>query len=293
MTQGPMADRIVEAYGGMSEQLQSAARFVLEHPRDVALLSMREQARAAGVQPATMTRLAKHLGLGGYEAMRRSYAEAIRGAHPGFAGRANEQARRQKLRGDAALADDILSGLAGQLGGLAAGSVLAAMVEAAKSIEAARRVYCLGLRSSHAVAWHLHYILNLVGEKSVLLDGIAGTGTDLIGRADKRDLLVAVSVQPYTRATVEAVRFAGQRGVPVVAITDNAVSPLARAADTAILVPTASPSFFHTMAPAFAVAEVLGALVAGRGGDDALRALRRLDTQLAAFNVHLKPRRIP
>jgi DNA-binding MurR/RpiR family transcriptional regulator len=293
MIQGPMAERIVEAFDGMSVQLQSAARFVLQHPREVALLSMREQAKAAGVQPATMTRLAKRLGLDGYETLRRSYAEAIRGGHPGFAGLADAQARRQRLKGDAALADEILSGLAGQIGGLASEEVLPAIVAAATSIETARRVYCLGLRSSHAVAWHLHYILSLIGEKSVLLDGIAGTGLDAMGRASERDVLVAVSVQPYTRATVETVGFACERGVPVVAITDSAVSPLYQAADTVILVPTASPSFFHAMSPAFAVAEVLGALVAGHGGNDALEALRELETQLFTFKVHIKPRRVP
>lgn len=293
MAQGPMAERIVEAFDGMSEQLQAAARFVLENPRDVALLSMREQAKAAGVQPATMTRLAKHLGLDGYDSLRRAYAEAIRGGHSGFAGRADAQVRRQKLKGDAALADEMFSTLSGQMAALSAPAMLEAIVAAAKAIDGARRVYCLGLRSSHGVAWHLHYILSLIGDKSVLLDGIGGAGADAIGHAGTGDVLVAVSVLPYTRATFEIATFARERGAKIVAITDSEVSPLAQLADIAILAPTASPSFFHAMAPAFAVAEVLGALVAGRGGEAALEALRRLDAQLAAFKVHLKPRRTP
>jgi hypothetical protein len=44
------------------------------------------------------------------------------------------------------------------------------------------------------------------------------------------------------------------------------------------------------MSPAFAVAEVLGAVIAGRGGDDALATLRHTDEHLAALNTHLKPR---
>src|SRR5271167_1488104 len=70
MDHGPLADRIIKAFDTMSGQLQAGARYVLERPRDVALLSMREQARQAGVQPATMTRLAKHLGLDGYDRVR-------------------------------------------------------------------------------------------------------------------------------------------------------------------------------------------------------------------------------
>lgn len=48
MTDGPLAERIVSAFEGMSGQLRAAARYVLDRPRDVALLSMREQARQAG-----------------------------------------------------------------------------------------------------------------------------------------------------------------------------------------------------------------------------------------------------
>ena len=60
----------------MPVQLKAAARYVLEHPQDVALLTMREQARQANLQPATMTRFAKHLGLEGYDALRAVHADA-------------------------------------------------------------------------------------------------------------------------------------------------------------------------------------------------------------------------
>jgi DNA-binding MurR/RpiR family transcriptional regulator len=54
MDRGPLADRIVTAFVTMLGQLQVAARYVLTRPRDVAFLSMREQAQRAGVQPATI-----------------------------------------------------------------------------------------------------------------------------------------------------------------------------------------------------------------------------------------------
>ena len=44
----------------------------------------------------------------------------------------------------------------------------------------ARRVYCLGLRSCHAAAWHFHYMLSLLGDKTVMLDDAGGTGLDAI-----------------------------------------------------------------------------------------------------------------
>lgn len=293
MQKGPLSERIVDVFDGMSAQLQAAARYVLDHPRDVALLSMRVQARQAGVQPATMTRLAKHLGLRGYEELRQLYADAVRDQAPGFAGRADLQARNQKLKGDHALAAEMLALLSAQIAQLSDPQSLEQLVEAARRLEQARRVYCLGLRSSHSPAWHLHYVLSLLGVDTVMLDGIAGVGADPIGRATAEDVLVVASVFPYTRLTVEVAEYVHERGVPVIAITDSAVAPLAQLASSTIVVPTDSPSFLHAVSPAFAVAELLGTLVAGRRGDAAFEALGRIDRQLTALNTHLQPRSTP
>ena len=98
---------------------------------------------------------------------------------------------------------------------------------------------------------------------------------------------LAASVKPYARATIEAARYAAPEGVPVMALTDSEVSPLAQVASAVILVATESPSFFHTMTPLLAVTEILAALIAGRSGQKALDALARTEAQLAAFGVHL------
>ena len=290
MDRGPLAEQIIKTFDDMPAQLQAGARYVLDRPRDVALLSMREQARQAGVQPATMTRLAKRLGMEGYDEVRELYAAAVRDGGLGFAGKAGVQVVSQKLKGDRALAADMLKSIGKQIERLAAPANLDRLVAAARALTSARRVYCLGLRSSHSVAWHLHYVLTLVGDRSIHIDGIGATGADALARATNRDILLVTSVMPYTRLTVELAEYAVRRGIAVVAITDSQVAPLAQIAQAVIVVPTESPSFFHAMSPAFAVAEVLGAVIAGRGGEDALASLRHSDGHLAALNTHLKPR---
>ena len=286
MDQGPLTGRIVAAFDAMPAQLQTAARYLLDRPRDVALLSMREQARQAGVQPATMTRLAKRLGLDGYDAVREMYAETIRNAGPGFARKAGAQVASQKRKGDRALAAEMVATLNAHVARLSEPGALDRLAAAAVKLGAARRIYCVGLRACHPVAWHLHYVLSLVGERTVLLDSVAGTGRDPLRDAGAGDVLFAVSIAPYTRATIETARYAYAQGVAVVALTDSEVSPLAALAAVTIFVATECPSFFHTMAPAFVTAEILGALVAGRSGTRALEALRRTEEQLAALNVH-------
>ncbi|QDZ00332.1 MurR/RpiR family transcriptional regulator [Nitratireductor mangrovi] len=289
MDRNALAAKIADNFAELPPELAAAARYIVDNPDDVALFSMREQARRAGVRPWTMTRLAKRLGHDGYDAIRAIHAEAIRQGDLGFAGRAGTQAARQAGTGDAAFAADIADTAAGQIGQLAAPATLEGMVTAASRLAAARRVYCLGLRSSHAVAAQFSYVLSFLGDRTTLLGADGFRGLDAIRMAGPQDALFAVSVAPYSRATIEATGWAADQGVPVVALTDSAVSPLATRADVSVIVATESPSFFHSMAPAFAVAEILAALIAGRGGAEALAAIAHAERQLADFGVHHQP----
>ncbi|WP_255011796.1 MurR/RpiR family transcriptional regulator [Roseovarius sp. M141] len=167
-----LSDRIIARFDAMSPQLQLAARHVLENPQEVALVSMRRLARSAGVQPATMTRLAQFLGLTGYEDIRAHYSEAIRLRADGFAARARE--RDTAAPGaQGGLAQQMLQGLASQVARLSEPQSLARLQAVADHLIRADKIYVLGLRSCHSVAWHFHYVMTLLGEKTVHLDGPA------------------------------------------------------------------------------------------------------------------------
>ncbi len=289
----PLADQIIGSFEGFSAEVRKAARFVIDNPRDVALLSMREQARRAGVQPSTMMRLAKQLGFDGYDSVRDAYADAMRNPVKGFAGKALDQKRLRDLDGDQGLAATILASLTRQLEAVSSPEVLTQLVDAATLIAGARTLFCLGLRASHPVAWQLHYILSLVGDKSILLDDGANTGSDRLRFGGGEDVLFAVSVMPYTQLTLNIADYAHSKGIPIVALTDSPVSPLARHASLVITTTTESPSFYHTMTPAFALAEILAVLVAGNGGDETLEALKQVDSYHSSLGTHAATRSYP
>ena len=278
-------------FEGLSPQLQEAARWVIDHPADVALLTTREQARRVGVAPATMTRLAQRIGLKGYDEIRKLYAEAVRRRPESFRARAEELLQRRDTEGDAALVHDVLSSLAHHLQALTSAESIERFTAAAKLIAGAERVFCLGLRSSFAVAYIFHYVRSLFGASSVLVDGAGGTGVDLLRTIGSADVMLAISVKPYTRHTVHAARYSRARGVRIVAVTDSEMSPLAALAEETLIVRTETPSFFHTMAPAFAAVECLAALVAARRGSQTLAAIAASEKQLAAFDTFMvRPR---
>lgn len=292
MDQLRLTATLAESFEHLPQQLQAAARWVLDHPADVALLTTREQAKRAGLSPATFTRLAQRFGLAGYDELRALHAAALRQRPEGFAGRAGELLQRHGEEGAGAIAQDMFAALAEHLAALRRPEALAHFERAATLLADARTVFCFGLRSSFPAAYMLDYIRDLIGAGSVLADGAGGRGIDALRRIGPGDALFAVSVAPYTRLTVQAAELARGKGARIVALTDSTLSPLAALADEALLVRTETPSFFHTMTPAFAAVECLAALMTARRGEAALAAIARHEAELDTAGTFLHPRSV-
>ena len=278
---------LTAGFDDLPPQLQEAARWVIDHPADVALLTMREQARRAGIPPATLTRLAQRFRLKGYDEIRKLYAEVVRRRPDSYRGRAEELLQRRDSEGDEALIQDIFSSLTRHLQELSTPSASKRLKAAAEIIAQSKRVFCLGLRSTFSVAYSFHYARALCGADSVLVDGPGGIATDTLRTIGPGDALLAISVKPYTRQTVQAARYADKRGARVIAVTDSEVSPLAKLSKETIIVGTETPSFFHTMSPAFAAIECLTALVAARRGAETIKSLAASEEQLEAFDTYV------
>lgn len=92
--------------------------------------------------------------------------------------------------------------------------------------------------------------------------------------------MVAICLAPYTRATVETVDAADQRGVTILALTDSTVSPIARTNRSVLVFRSAGPSFLSTMAGALALTEILIARLAATGGDAVIERLAHTDAAL-------------
>ena len=285
--ESPISHLLAERFESFPPKMKIAARWVADHPADVALLSMREQARRAGVPLPTFSRLAKRLGFDGFEALKSVHAGQMREQNGSFHESAENLLRRRRRQKDDDFISSHMATLGGHLAALASPAAISALKLVADEIAKAEKVFCLGLRSSFPPAFMFHYIRSLFGADSVLIDGAGGTGGDSLRTITPRDVLVAVSVAPYTQQTLGMIQFTVDRGVRVVAITDSTLSPIARLANLSVIVSTKTPSFFHTMTPALAAMECIAALVAHRRGEKGLAAIAESDKQLAAFDTYI------
>ena len=282
-----LLERVKDRYATLPLQAQRVARWLIERPDDVALLSTRQQARSLDVAPATLTRFAKNFGFAGYDALRGVLQGRLRARAAAFAPEARRMVARRNASGAHALAAGVLDAISENLATLRDPAVLTALQKAAQLLSRGRRIYVLGSRSSYPIAYQFFYVASFGGAPVVLVDGPGGIGIDALRGAGAADVMFAVSVAPYSRATVEAAAHGAERRVGVIALTDSSLSPLAVRARAVLTVPTSTPSFFHTMSAAFAVAETLAALVVAERGPQAIRATQRADQELRSLYAYL------
>jgi DNA-binding MurR/RpiR family transcriptional regulator len=121
---------------------------------------------------------------------------------------------------------------------------------------------------------------------SILIDGRGATFTDDLRIIDKGDVVLAISVHPYSFEAVKSVEYAKKRGATTVVVTDSLVSPLVQNGENVLIVNHESPSFFHSIAPAMAVVESLIVLLVARGGEETLRAIEGSERHLREIKAY-------
>jgi len=278
-----VASRIHDAFDELTPELRRAARWIADHPSEAGLLSMRRQARSAGVSAPTMVRLARALGFADYAALRRPFQEAMAGRAIDFGRRATAL---QAEPGGARLADTLGRAQVQEVESVRALNGDAQIEAAVAAMAAARRVGFLGVRASFSVAFHFRYAYNLIARNGVLFDGLGGTVLDQADALGRGDVLVAISQAPYSAPTVAAVNSAAARGVVVIALTDSVVSPIARKASHTLRFRADSASFFHSMLAPMALAQLLLARLAAKGGKAVLKRLADVERRLVEQHAY-------
>lgn len=287
--------RLLAVFEDLSPELQRAARWVNRHPVEVGLWSMRRQAQSLSLSPATMLRLARAAGYDSYDSFRAPFQQAL------AVGDYSLRQRAARLQADDGKvprsAHQVLSGL--QIRAVQSVFELNSEVQfeaVAQVMLDARLIGFAGTRSSFGTAYQMHYAYQLVRHNGILLNSLGGVQveqTDILG---PDDALVTIAQAPYSVATVRAVQYAQQRGVKVIALVDDAMSPLAAYASHVLLFQSESSmgpgaltgpgSFFHTMAGPLALAENLVALLAARGGRAVLDRLDDVERRLIDEHVY-------
>ena len=222
-----LPSRIRDKHADLSPTMQQASNYILSHLPHIPFESIRNLAQNSCVSPLTIIRLTRQWGFAGY---------------PDF-----QAAARRHLFTDNNLGPDTYAA-PHQLNS-------PEIARAAQMINKAGNVYIIGVRNAHAFALYMNYMGRMVFNNFHLMPPSASVTAEDLARLSRDDLLIAFSTSPYATETVRLVQAAYQLGIPTIAVTDAARSPIAQSASASICVPITKQARLYQMAPVISAIE--------------------------------------
>ncbi|MBT9385267.1 MurR/RpiR family transcriptional regulator [Pseudooceanicola sp. CBS1P-1] len=262
---------IHDRHDRMSSTYQRISVFLTQNPNDVAVLSVTAIAAQCGIHASSFVRFAQSFGYRGFKDLQGLFQKRLATAAPGF------EARKAALSADLANREDrsefgflrelVVRDMA-SLQDLLEETPAEDLAAAADLIERAGTVYLIGQLRSAPVVELLRYVLTMLGKRCLLLSQGGGLATHMARTMRPDDVLLAVSFRFYATEVVNIVEEAGAAGVPVIAISDSTLSPLAKTARVLFAVPEHDYTFSRSLAAPMCLAQALTVAVAARVQQD-------------------------
>jgi DNA-binding MurR/RpiR family transcriptional regulator len=260
-TAAELREAILARYDSLSGRLRQFAHYVLDAPNDVALETLAVIAQRSGVQPSAIVRFAKQFGFDGASPMQRVFRADLLAANPAaaYGERVRQTLERLENRPDdpASLLREFAEATDLALRQLTHTVGAAELTAAFRLLEQANSVYVVGVRRAFPVAAYLAYSLQQSAKRTVFVDGVAGLWRQQAAAIAAGDLLIAVSYRPYGEETIQVVGAAHAQKAAILAITDSALSPIAKPAQTVLRVREAEIRGFRSLSASMCLAQTL------------------------------------
>ena len=263
-----LLDQLARELPELTPEARKAATYVLENPMDVGVLTVREIADAAKVNPNTVVRMARQIGFAGYDDFRAPFRDAIRTGTAGFPDRVRwlQETRKSGAMGEL-YADMVQSALA-NIENTFEDIEVEQLIAAAHAIWHSRNVYTLGVGVHNSNARHFTYLASTGMVRFHAIPRAGSTAVDDLAWADNQDVLIAITCKPYRSEVVEAVEIARTQGLSIIGLSDSPASPVILQADHGFVISTDTPQFFPSSVSIIALLETLLSVVISVASDE-------------------------
>ncbi|MDE0701185.1 MAG: MurR/RpiR family transcriptional regulator [Acidimicrobiaceae bacterium] len=275
-TQVTVSEIIARAGERLTPTERRIAEAVIAEPTLLAFGTVSDLADRIGTSRPSIVRFANKLGFDGYGSLqavgRRRVEEAL--TQPRDRGPRDLSDRNSEL-------DKLATGVETVVQIAARGEIWTI----AERVAAAGSVWIVSGENSLTGAHALRSGLSMIRPRVHLVDEHS-VGRDLID-AEQDDLGIAIDFYRYRRSTVAVTRTWAEHGIPIVAITDSPLSPLAASAEVLCLLSVPAVGPFDSSVPAVVVAELVVAAVAVINRSEAQDRIDRLEALWAETETFL------
>ena len=257
----------------LSPRLRTVAKYIVDHPSDFGLDPIRETARKCGVSTYTLVRMAERVGFESYDDLREPFRHALVSAsatidRPEWIENMRETGDIGQVQADASMNTMAIVERSLER------QTPEQMARVAQMLLEADNVYLTAVRASYAMAYYFHYVGRMALPSLQLIPRHMNSAIDELNYASDCDVMIAVSFTPYSRETIEACKFALEKGVKLIMISDSDVVSSDFTAHETLIASVVSTHHFGCFTGVMAIIENLLALLVKLGGGAALERIK-------------------
>lgn len=269
----------------LSPQLRTAAKYIIDYPGDFGLDTIRVTSDKAGVSTYTLVQIAKKLGFSSYEELREPFRHALVSTTEAIAEPDWMKEHREASAVGTVYADASRNAMAIVKSSLERHSP-EKLEKTVDTLLGARTVYLTAVRASYSIAYYLNYVGRMSLTSLQLIPRQMSSAIDELKDAGPEDVLIAITITPYSRETIEACKFAKERGMKLVLITDSDVVSADFEPEHVLSSSVISTHRFGCFAGMMALVEGLIAVLIERGGEEAQERIRSYENLRRDYNAY-------
>ena len=256
---------IMEQRDALPKRLMQVAAYALEHPDDIAFGTTASIANAAQVQPSTLVRFAQSFGFDGFSGLQQLFQARLKERNSSY----EDRLRQLELGGAAetesgTIVSGFISAAHQSLDALNTALEPDRLERAVDILARAEIIYLIARRRSFPIVTSMAYALGKLKVRYHMVSSAAGNDDDLLDLATPKDAAFAVSFTPYAAESVLQAQVMAQRGVPLIALTDSALSPLVAHAQVWFELMEADHAGFRSLSASLTLAMALTVSLAER-----------------------------
>lgn len=273
----PIQEFIAKVNDKLTPTERRIAEIVLADPTQLAFGTVSDLAERAETSKPSIVRFANKLGFDGYSELQRTIRD-------GLSNQLNNPSHRIRHR-ESSLAP-VRAGVFNALDTLFEFADTNRFRQIAQSIANAGQVWILTGETSKAGALVLQSGLSML-RSGVHLVGEHSTGRDL-SSASKSDIVVVYDFARYRHNSITSARTMSELGVPLIAVTDGPLSPLASLTKNwvELRIPAVGP--FDSSVSSVLISELIVAQIAHELGSKAEQHIDQLETIWRATGTYLE-----
>ncbi|WP_095136497.1 MurR/RpiR family transcriptional regulator [Pseudomonas sp. Irchel s3a10] len=259
---------ITDEYDTLPRQLKRIASYMSQQSDRIMVDRISDIARECEVHPSAIVRFSQRFGFSGFSEMqalfRAAYTHKASPVHNYQQRMRSMIANQSQQASDGDLARECIDATRSGIERLGRELDDVAFEKAVDLIVNADNIYVVGVRRSFAVADYLVYNLQHTHKRIHLVSGLGGSYREQMRSVRSGDLVIAISFTPYAKETQHCLRYARQQQANTLILTDSHLSPLAKNANSLLLVNEGSALAFRSLSATLCLCQALFVAVAYR-----------------------------